>query len=82
MSVTPIDAAILAVCNTHDGSELWEHAKRDPEAFRFAMRRALQPTVDVLAKLEAMLTRTGGHMTPEDQATLRIARSFLREHGR
>ena len=28
-------------CETHDGPALWEHVRRDPEAFRHAVRVAL-----------------------------------------
>lgn len=36
-----VDRVIAAVCETHDGSDLWGHAKEDPEAFRRAVRFAL-----------------------------------------
>lgn len=38
--------------------------------------------VIALEHLEAVVTRIGGYMTPEDQATLREARATLAEHGR
>lgn len=38
-----IDAIVSAVCNTHDGSDLWKHAKQDPNAFRNAVRWAVLP---------------------------------------
>lgn len=37
-----IDAIVSAVCNTHDGSDLWKHAKQDPNAFRNAVRWAIE----------------------------------------
>lgn len=38
--------------------------------------------LDVLAALVRILERTGGYMTPEDQAMLRVARARLAEAGR
>lgn len=38
--------------------------------------------VNLLDRLEAMVTRTGGHMSAEDQATLREARAYLELLGR
>jgi len=37
-----VDAVILAVCECHDGGELWDHAKRDPDAFRRTVLNALR----------------------------------------
>lgn len=37
-----VDAVVLAVLQTHDSAELWEHSRRDPEAFREAVRVALR----------------------------------------
>lgn len=37
--------------------------------------------LSALDKLERMIKRIGGHMTPEDQATLRAATAVLAEQG-
>lgn len=39
------DQLLARLCETHDGSELWAHTRRDPDAFREAVRVAL---LDVL----------------------------------
>jgi hypothetical protein len=39
------DRILDRICNVHDGSELWTHARRDPDAFREAVKAAL---LDVL----------------------------------
>lgn len=36
-----VDKIIGAVCSCHDGSDLWTHTRRDPEAFRQAVRAVL-----------------------------------------
>ncbi|MGH7179497.1 MAG: hypothetical protein ACREJC_19125 [Tepidisphaeraceae bacterium] len=36
-----IDRILLAVFECHDGSDMWGHARQDPEAFRRAVRRVL-----------------------------------------
>lgn len=36
-----VDRLVLAVCDCHDGSDLWAHTSRDPETFRRAVRGAL-----------------------------------------
>lgn len=36
-----VDRVIAAVINCHDNSELWAHARRDPEAFRSAVRHVM-----------------------------------------
>ena len=41
----------------------------------------LQVALARLDKLEAMITRQGGHMPPEDQRDLRDARDVLEHHG-
>lgn len=50
-----------------------------------ALERAWAERDDALIKLqqlERMISRVGGHMTPEDQETLRGARAVLAQHGR
>jgi hypothetical protein len=37
-----VDRVIRAVAECHDGSELWGHLRKDPEAFRDAVRAALK----------------------------------------
>lgn len=41
LSDEEIDRVLFAVCNLHDGPELWKDTRRDPEAFRNAVRVAL-----------------------------------------
>ena len=36
-----VDNLMRVVCDCHDGSDLWAHTRRDPEAFRRAVRDAL-----------------------------------------
>lgn len=36
-----VDQVVFQVLTTHDTSELWAHARRDPEIFRLAVRRGL-----------------------------------------
>ena len=36
-----VDNLVRVVCDCHDGSDLWAHTRRDPEAFRRAVRSAL-----------------------------------------
>jgi len=36
-----VDRVCFAVMNNHDGQELWAHARRDPESFRYVVRIAL-----------------------------------------
>ena len=36
-----VDRVVGAVLDCYDGSDLWVHARRDPEAFRGAVRRAM-----------------------------------------
>lgn len=36
-----VDRLVFAVCDCHDGSDLWAHTRRDPETFRRAVRGAL-----------------------------------------
>jgi hypothetical protein len=36
-----VDRVVAAVLAAHDGSELWDHAKRDPDAFRRAVAGAI-----------------------------------------
>lgn len=36
-----VDRVLVAVMRVHDTSELWGHARRDPDAFRHAVRTAL-----------------------------------------
>ena len=36
-----VNRVLLAVCNMHDGSDLWAHTRREPDAFRDVVRRAL-----------------------------------------
>lgn len=38
--------------------------------------------LDLLSRLERIVTRTGGYMAPEDQDALREARAMLVEHER
>lgn len=39
---THVDRILLAVCQLHDGPALWEHTRRDPAAFRNAVREAMR----------------------------------------
>lgn len=72
------DRVIEAIASTHDGSELWSHLRRDPEAFRSAVRFALAPVLigsqneaeSWLAKIEKMLSLW--HFTSVDEMLRKI----------
>lgn len=42
MDSATIDRICFALCNAHDSSELWAHARREPDVFRAAVRTAMQ----------------------------------------
>lgn len=42
-----IDRIMLAICECHDGQDLWAHTRRDPDTFRRAIEFALKPPVKV-----------------------------------
>lgn len=46
-----VDQVISAVCNTHDGPDLWGHTRKDPEAFRAAVRPLLQEAFQAASRV-------------------------------
>jgi hypothetical protein len=53
-----VDRILFAVGNCHDGSELWGHMRRDPEAFRRAVSYAIAPALmGSQAEAESWLVR-------------------------
>lgn len=62
------EALINRICfqfaQTHDTSELWSHMRRDPEAFRIAIRRALQGGLKEADSKEAVVVETGANRQP------------------
>lgn len=51
--------------------------------FRASLHKAERDyALDLLARLVAIMSRDGSYLAPEDQATLRVARAVLAEHGR
>lgn len=47
-----INQIIVAIGNCHDGGELWSHLRRDPEAFRHAVRGVLAIEISLALKAE------------------------------